>query len=189
MLAEPDRSLPPANRRARARRDVLQPLGFALTGLFGLVLIFVLLGRAPDQAAAPGAIEPIPTSQAQPTAAAAPVPTLVATATPTAIPTQIAIPTATATVVPTATATATPQPTAQPVDPTQIPAGHAAVNATIGLNVRSLPSYAGTILRILPDRKIVRLSGQVHRDNDGTWRELDESGGGWVLETYLVLAA
>ena len=187
MLAQPDRSLPPANRRARRRRDVLQPLGFALTGLFGLLLIFTLFGRAPDQAAAPGAIEQVPARPAQPTAAAAPVPTLVATATPTAIPTQIATPTAT--VVPTATATAAPRPTAEPVDPTQIPAGHAAVNATIGLNVRSLPSYAGEILQVLPDRQIVRLSGQLRLDGDGTWRELDEPGGGWVLETYLVLAA
>ncbi len=42
------------------------------------------------------------------------------------------------------------------------------------------------MLRVLPNRAIVELTGLTADDEDGTWHELAEEGGGWVLGTYLL---
>ena len=39
---------------------------------------------------------------------------------------------------------------------------------------------------MLPDRTVVALTGQSQDDAAGTWYELVEDGGGWVLGAYLL---
>ncbi len=173
----------PARQRMRRRIDRRQTLAFIIAAGFGLVLLIFLLRQSPAESIESAA--PVPT----PAAAPAPAPTRTATQTLTPIPTP--------TTTPTPTVTPTPAPEPEPVAPEptptselpEIPPGHAAVNADVGLNVRSEPGFAGAVLRVLPDRTVVALTGLTQDDDSGTWHELAEEGAGWVLGTYLRFAA
>ncbi len=171
----------PARQRMRRRIDRRQTLAFIIAAGFGLVLLIFLLRQSPAESIESAA--PVPT----PAAAPAPAPTRTATQTPTPIPTPTTTPT------PTVTPTPAPEPVAPEPTPTselpEIPPGHAAVNADVGLNVRSEPGFAGAVLRVLPDRTVVALTGLTQDDDSGTWHELAEEGAGWVLGTYLRFAA
>lgn len=165
-------------KRARQRTSRRQTLAFAIAAGFGVALLIFLLRQPSEEPVAVTVVDPVLTLP--PTPAPAGTPSPVPTPTPAPEPT------------PPPTATATPSPVPTPPDPTptpeplQIPPGHAAVDADVGLNVRSIAGFDGEVLRVLPDRTIVALSGQTQDDQSGTWHELAEEGGGWVLGTYLL---
>ena len=173
-------ALSPARRRTRRQIDRRQTLGFAIAAGFGLALLIFLLRQPPNEpppSAAPASVQ-------SPTATPAPPPTRTVTATPTPTPPPTPEPTADPEPTPTP-APVTPAPTLTPT-PLDIPPGHAAVDADVGLNVRAEPGFGGQVLRVLPDRAIVELTGLSRDDDSGTWHELAEEGAGWVLGTYLV---
>lgn len=165
-------------KQARQRTSRRQTLAFAIAAGFGIALLIFLLRQPPE--------EPVADTVADPVQTLAPTPA--PTRTPTPIPTPEPAPEPT----PQPTVTETPSPVPTPPDPTptpeplQIPPGHAAVDADVGLNVRSIAGFDGEVLRVLPDRTIVALSGQTQDDQSGTWHELAEEDGGWVLGTYLL---
>ena len=170
----------PAVRRARQSASRRQLISFLIAAGFGLVLLVFLLRQPPEQPVAGTIQEPAQTL------VATPLPTRTQTPTPTATPTPEPSPS------PTPTVTETPTPDPEPPEPSptpeplQIPPGHAAVDADVGLNVRSAAGFEGQVLRVLPDRTIVALTGTSQDDSAGTWYELAEEGGGWVLGTYLL---
>lgn len=163
-----------ALRRTRQQTSRRQTLAFAIAAGFGIALLIFLLRQPPEDPAAGTFTDPVQTL------APAPVPTRAPTPAPTPTPT----PDPTATPAPTPSP-APPEPTPTP-EPLQIPPGHAAVDADVGLNVRSIAGFDGEALRVLPDRTVVALTGQSQDDSAGTWYELAEEGGGWVLGTYLL---
>ena len=171
-----------ALQKARQRTGRRQTLAFAIAAGFGVLLLIFLLrqpSEGPLAGAAPETVQ---------TLAPTPEPTPAPTRTPTPVPTPAPTPQPT----PEPTVTATPSPVPSPADPApapeplQIPPGHAAVDADVGLNVRSIAGFDGQVLRVLSNRAIVELTGLTADDSDGTWYELAEDGGGWVLGTYLL---
>ncbi len=166
-----------ALRRARQRTSRRQTLAFAIAAGFGLALLVFVLRQPPAEPATDPGIEPLPTLAPTPAPTRAPTPV----PTPASTPEPEPQPTATATPTPVPTPASTPEP-----EPLQIPPDHAAVDADVGLNVRSTAGFEGEVLRVLPDRTIVALSGISEDDSAGTWYELAEEGGGWVLGTYLL---
>lgn len=167
-----------ALRRTRQQTSRRQTLAFAIAAAFGIALLIFLIRQPPDEPAASTLVEPVQTL------APAPVPTRTPTPAPTPTPTPEPTPEPTATPSPTPSP-APPEPTPTP-EPLQIPPGHAAVDADVGLNVRSIAGFDGEVLRVLPDRAVVALTGLSQDDSAGTWHELAEEGGGWVLGTYLL---
>lgn len=173
-----------ALERARQRTSRRQTLAFAIAAGFGMALLIFLLRQPSEEPVAGAAPDTVQTlaPASEPTPAPTRTPTPVPTPTPTPEPTPV----------PTVTATPSPVPTpAEPApapEPLQIPPGHAAVDADVGLNVRSIAGFDGQVLRVLSDRVVVELTGLTAEDSDGTWYELAEEGGGWVLGTYLQFA-
>jgi hypothetical protein len=172
---------PPQSRtlqRARQRTSRRQNLAFAIAAGFGIALLIFLIRQPPEEPGADTLLDP----------AQALVPTPAPTRTPTPVPTPTPAPEPT----PQPTVSSTPTPTPAPPEPTptaeplQIPPGHAAVDADVGLNVRSIAGFEGEVLRVLSDQAVVELTGLSEDDEDGTWYELAEDGGGWVLGTYLL---
>ena len=181
---DPTVAAPHPIEQARRRADRQQLAAFLGLATFGIAVVILLFSRNPDPAPDPSAsLAPaVPVNRPLPAPApASPTPTAVATATPAPEPTT--------TVVQPVAVTPTSEPTAAPINPADVPAGFAAVNASLGLNVRAEPSFSGAILRVLNDRQLVALAGEVEVGPEGVWQQLADDGGGWVLETYLVLPA
>ncbi len=183
---DPTVAAPHPIEQARRRADRQQLAAFLGLATFGIAVVILLFSRNPDPAPDPSAsLAPaVPVNRPLPAPApASPTPTAVATALPAPVPEP------TTTVVQPVAVTPTSEPTAAPINPADVPAGFAAVNASLGLNVRAEPSFSGAILRVLNDRQLVALAGEVEVGPEGVWQQLADDGGGWVLETYLVLPA
>lgn len=127
---------------------------------------------------APTRVAAVPTNTPPPTATAISQPTTAPTNTlaPTATPTPVE----TATSAPTATPTATPTPASREVY----------VNSDNGLNLRTEPSSAATVLRMLERGTVLTAIGDPNPLDAGgiTWQNVRTADGqsGWVAAQYLI---
>ena len=149
--------------------------------ILAVILIAGLLVGCDDSTTTQALLPVASTTISAATPTSEPAPTPDSTPDPTATPTSDSTPIPT----PAPTATPTTDPTSKPTsEPTATPTIlQSTVNAIGGLNVRTEPRTQARVLRVLPFKAKVKLSGKSRLSEGLRWVQLAD--GGWVQERYL----